>query len=87
MTRRTFLYTSKLSKAAINIATWERSKIDVRWLIMDGSVYDTYLEEALKADEKAEHIPDEATAAMWRRIAESYRELAADQEAPHLNWI
>ena len=58
-----------------------------RWSGMDGSVHDAYLEAASKADEKAEFTSDEATAAMWKRIAENYRELAAEQEAPHLSWI
>lgn len=45
-----------------------------------------YLNQALEADKKAKSIDDQATADMWLRIAESYRELASEQDAQFIMW-
>ena len=54
---------------------------------MSPTVREAYLQEARKADEKAEQSWDPDTAAIWRIGAENYRTLAADlEEGRKLDW-
>jgi len=57
------------------------------WLPVSPTVREAYLQEACKADEKAEHSMDPGTADIWRRVADSYRALAADlEQVRKLDW-
>ena len=47
---------------------------------MNDALREAYLKQAIEADKKADNVTDPTTAAMWRRIAERYRELAAERE-------
>jgi hypothetical protein len=54
---------------------------------MGGDIQETYLQEARQADERADRSTDPGTAALWRRIAEKFRALAANlDEARHHRW-
>ena len=48
---------------------------------------EAYLQQAVQADNKADTVSDPTTAAMWRRIAERYRQLAAERDASYSEWI
>jgi len=50
------------------------------------SLREAYLNQAQEAEDRAQHIADAETAAMWSRIAGSYRQLADEQEAPYWDW-
>ena len=54
---------------------------------MKSDLKQAYLKQAVEADKKAVLASDEATAAMWKRIADSYRELAAEQDALYTSWM
>ena len=48
---------------------------------------EAYIRQAVEVDKKADNAVYPSTAAMWRRIAESYRVLAAEREASYSEWI
>ena len=54
---------------------------------MNRQLRDAYLRQANQADERSKIEAEESDAALWRRIDDSYRELAAElEETAHDNW-